>query len=181
MNQDQFWQLIEAARIGADAPTQDGVRPTPEPHDEDCERLVERLQLILTALPEEEIIRFDRELDARMAQSYTRPLWAATYLINGGCLDDAFDYFRGWLISKGRVIYEAALADPQSLADLDDPLLESGEVDCERLLYAALQAYETKTGRSMPQEPLSWELSGAEWDEDKVDDLYPRLAARFPL
>jgi hypothetical protein len=52
-----------------------------------------------------------------MAESYRWDLWGAAYLINGGCSDDGFDYFRGWLLSQGRAIWQATLADPDSLAD----------------------------------------------------------------
>jgi hypothetical protein len=31
-----------------------------------------------------------------------RDQWGAAYLANGGCSDDGFDYFRGWLIGQGR-------------------------------------------------------------------------------
>jgi hypothetical protein len=36
-------------------------------------------------------------------------------LINGGMSDDGFTDFRYWLISRGRDVYERALADPDSL------------------------------------------------------------------
>jgi Protein of unknown function (DUF4240) len=52
-----------------------------------------------------------------MAQFYRLALWGAAYLINGGCSDDGFDYFRGWLLSQGHATWQAALADPDSLAD----------------------------------------------------------------
>jgi hypothetical protein len=45
-----------------------------------------------------------------------RDQWGAAYLANGGCSDDGFDYFRGWLIGQGRKVYETVLADPDSLA-----------------------------------------------------------------
>jgi hypothetical protein len=33
-------------------------------------------------------------------------MWVAAYLMNGGCSDDGFDYFRGWLIAQGRTTLE---------------------------------------------------------------------------
>jgi hypothetical protein len=44
-----------------------------------------------------------------MAQSYRLDLWGAAYLVNGGCSDDGFDYFRGWLLRQGRATWQAAL------------------------------------------------------------------------
>src|SRR5207249_5020548 len=43
------------------------------------------------------------------------------YLINGGCSDDGFEYFRGWVILRGRKAYEAAMKNPDSLAGVVDP------------------------------------------------------------
>jgi len=42
-------------------------------------------------------------------------------LINGGCSDDGFFYFRAWLISRGQKVYDAALQNPDSLAKVADP------------------------------------------------------------
>ena len=53
-----------------------------------------------------------------MADSYRSSLWAAVYVINGGCSHDGFDYFRGWLMLQGRETFGQAVADPGSLADL---------------------------------------------------------------
>jgi hypothetical protein len=52
-----------------------------------------------------------------MSCSYLGSLWAAAYRINGDCSDDGFDYFRDWLITQGRDMFEAAVADPDALAD----------------------------------------------------------------
>ncbi len=38
-------------------------------------------------------------------------------VVNGGCSDDGFEYFRGWLIGQGGAYFEAALKDPERAAD----------------------------------------------------------------
>lgn len=68
-----------------------------------------------------------------------------------------------------------ALRDPGSLApeiaDVD------GDLECEDMLYVARKAYEVKSGDEMPDRPsLEWTLKGEDWDEDKVDSLYPELS-----
>ena len=40
-----------------------------------------------------------------VARSYDWNLWGAAYLMKGGCSDDAFDYFRGWLVAQGRRVW----------------------------------------------------------------------------
>ncbi|MFC9245678.1 DUF4240 domain-containing protein [Streptomyces sp. NPDC057136] len=72
-----------------------------------------------------------------MADSCTNPLWAAAYVINGGCSDDGFDYFRGWLIAQGREVFERTAADPDALAEV--PIVRASAADgldlaCEEVL-----------------------------------------------
>jgi len=50
--------------------------------------------------------------------AYTWDLWVVAWLCAGGlCSDDGFEYFRWWLISRGRQLYERAVSDPDSLVD----------------------------------------------------------------
>ena len=163
MDRATFWGMIDEARQASRG---------------DPEEQVLLLTDALAALPEAEIVEFQRILDQLMDESYAWELWAAAYIIRGGCSDDCFDYFRGWLIAQGETVFQNALRDPESLADvamLDDVWLEG-------MLYVAHDAYERKAGREMPWvESVSWprEPAGDEWDEATVDAKYPRLAARF--
>ena len=101
---------------------------------------------------------------------------ALALLFTGGCSDDGFDYFRDWLVSEGRDIFNGALADPESLADL--PPVEDSELETMR--YVADEVYEEKTGGTMETRMRdSGEPAGEEWDEDTVTDRYPRLAAIY--
>jgi uncharacterized protein DUF4240 len=113
----------------------------------EADEVAQDLAEVLADRPAGEIAGFEVELDRLLAESYRWDLWAAAYLINGGCSDDGFDYFRGWLVAQGRASWEAALADPDSLADLvaDADLGDDG-VECEALLDAAAEAYEQVTG-----------------------------------
>lgn len=42
-------------------------------------------------------------------------MWCAGYLMNGGCADDGFEYFRNWIISRGKDVYDQAKANPDTL------------------------------------------------------------------
>jgi hypothetical protein len=101
--------------------------------------------------------------------------------MNGGCSDDGFDYFIGWLIGMGKKHYEAALANPEASANGVDP--DDGEFENEAVYYVASQAYEAKTGKTDYYETIApkveRELVGELFDEDTVDELYPKLAKRF--
>jgi hypothetical protein len=98
----QFWSIIESG--GSEAL-------------EHPERQLEEVRERLSGLPLEGLLDFHRLFNRLMDDAYIWDLWGAAYLINGGCSDDGFAYFRSWLISRGRVTYEAAVRDPDSLAD----------------------------------------------------------------
>ncbi len=114
-------------------------------------------------------------------QGYGWPLWGAAYLLNGGCGDDGFDDFRGWLVTRGRAVFEAALADPDSLADVvtTDELYE---VACEDVLGAAWEAHQQLTGRNLPagsaRAPRPELGEGWDFDDDaEMRRRYPRISA----
>jgi hypothetical protein len=123
-------------------------------------------------------LEFDRILRSLISRSYTNELWAACYILNGGCSDDAFDYFRGWLVMQGREAFYNALRDPETLADIELPTDE--ELEFESVLYAGVTAYEEKTGEGFPDDlrGFDYNLTGEDWSEDDVDEKYPRLAAK---
>ena len=94
--------------------------------------------------------------------------------MNGGCSDDSFDYFRGWLIAQGKQVYEQALRDPETLALVATP----DDWEFEDMLGVAMAAYEGRTGHPYPGvERPAWQLKGEDWDEDTVEKKYPKLAA----
>lgn len=163
MDHDTFWQLISDSRA----------RITGQ--DEQAAALLE----LLVALPPEEIAAFDRIYAELLAKTYTWRLWAAGYVINGGCSDDGFHYFREWLIARGRGFFEQALADPDGLAAL--PWDEGQDAEAEEVGYAAAQAYERVTGGELPPHgvPYAGAPAGEPWEDDQLESLLPRLSARF--
>jgi hypothetical protein len=138
-----------------------------------------RLQTLLYGRPREDLQAFDRIYHEQLARAYRWDLWGAGHLINGGMSDDGFDYFCDWLIGRGRAVFEAALADPDALADI--PAVQPDEIEAEELRYAVQHAYEDTYDEEMPasESPVPDEPAGERWDEDDLERLYPRLAARF--
>src|SRR5688572_26599741 len=102
MDRDAFWSMIESANKQASG---------------DSQRQIRILRESLVELDPNEIIEFDTIMDEYRVAAYRNELWAAAYIINGGCSDDGFEYFRAWLIAQGKIIYERALRDPNTLAD----------------------------------------------------------------
>jgi len=145
-----------------------------------------------------EIIDFEIEFQKKMVQSYTSWLWGAAFVIMGGCSDDGFDYFRGWLISRGEEVYNEAINNPEFLAGYltEENLMEDEYApQLEEILSVGLDAYiYKKTGeseyndeihtkflhefehRGYQTEPAELDL---DWEEEDLEVRYPLLWSRF--
>ncbi|MER6556951.1 DUF4240 domain-containing protein [Streptomyces sp. NPDC001027] len=171
MDETEFWELVDASREAAEG--------DPE---EQADQLVERL----TRLDPEAVLDFARHFESRYNRAYRWDLWGAAWLLMDGASDDAFDFFRCWLIGQGREVFEGALhGDPDSLADLLDDFDEEIDGDGEELGYAADEAYEQLTGMVAPDlgiPPAAAEPEGTPVDfenEGALAERYPRLWQRF--
>ncbi|MCX5405874.1 DUF4240 domain-containing protein [Streptomyces sp. NBC_00335] len=172
MDKQTFWKLIETARAQA------------EP-----DRVAQRAAALLAEHPAAEVAAAQQVLWDLLAESYRAPLWAAAYLINGGCSDDGFDYFRGWLLVQGEEVFTAALSDPDSLADHPRVRAASagGEyLEDERALSIAWTAYESATGQTLPSGSftITYPPLDPAWDFDFGDGAeltrrLPRLSGLF--
>lgn len=85
MGPRQFWQLIERSKVE---------------NEGHCDRQAGALTALLLEVPATDIMAFDRLFEYHVDQAYRNDLWAAAYIINGGCSDDGFEYFRRWLIGQ---------------------------------------------------------------------------------
>lgn len=77
-----------------------------------------RLAAVLAEMPESDVHAFAAEYTKVMNRAYTWDLWGAGYVVMQGCSDDGFKEFRNWLISEGRVTFEAVLAEPDRLVEI---------------------------------------------------------------
>lgn len=160
MDKQAFWDLLE----GLDPETAGG-----------------ELAAQLDALEAEDIAAFQHHFDEEHARAYTWPLWGAAYLMEGGCSDDGFEYFRYGLISRGRKVFESAIADPDSLAVLLD---EDDFLSNEEFGYVAREVYENKTGSEIPRDGVAHpaDPAGEDWDFDDEElcaAKLPKLWAKF--
>lgn len=166
MDRNAFWKIIDEAR--------QSVGDTDE-LEEVASAVTDRLK----ALSPQEIVSFEQHLSDLMAESYRWDLWGVAYLVNGGCSDDGFDYFRGWLLANGRERWEMAMANPELAGEWTEP----DAAFCEDMLYVAMDAYEAATGKELPQETLTIRRPdaplGERWEEDQLEELYPDLYEKF--
>jgi hypothetical protein len=164
MDEERFWTIVAKAC---------GSNPRK------AEEWGARLRAALEKLPPDEIVEWNHIFDRLAARAFTVDLWGAAYTINGGASDDGFYYFRCWLIGMGREVYETAVADPDSLADV----VVRG-IDAEAGIFAAAHAaWMAVTGRPdtdpYPARKERATLRGEDWDFDdeaQVRRRLPRLA-----
>ncbi len=162
MNEEKFWKLIEESRLNLSSP-----------YDQ-SNQLVD----LLKKESKEDIIGFDRIFTAKRFESYRWDFWAVAYILNGGCSDDGFEYFRCWVIGNGKSAFESALKDPVSMANLTSPDNDMNEN--EELMYAASIAYEVVTGSKMPYSKAKYpEIKGEEWNEEELPNRYPALCNKY--
>ncbi|MCA8956630.1 MAG: DUF4240 domain-containing protein [Planctomycetes bacterium] len=166
MEPDAFWSLVDRFVV-----REPGAPPDVTP-----------LESALASRPATEIVAFDLGLQQRLADSYGWPLWGAAYLIQGGCSDDGFEYFRGWLIAMGREMFTRATTNPDSLAELLDPGIDGDALECEDILNVAAHAHQSATGAEITGAAIGYPELGPCWDFDDDDEMrqrYPRLFERF--
>jgi hypothetical protein len=169
MDVDEFWSLIDRSRDG---------------REDDIDDQESALEDLLREHGREDLIAFTRLYEELMARSYRWDLWGVGYLINGGMSDDSFDYFREWLISRGRAVFERALEDPDSLAGVVGEVDQDEGLEAEAFGSAARTVYEEQYGEEMPMDDtiaFPTEPAGEEWDEegDQLRQWFPRVWARY--
>jgi hypothetical protein len=172
-----FWHLVDQARDRVSDLT-------------DVEAIAQEAQALLSALPVGEITAADQAFWQLMADSFQDSLWAAAYVINGGCSDDGFDYFRGWLILQGREPFEQALRDPDSLATwptIVRAAQDESELECECALVMTSRAFTAVTGDELPaSDAITYPDADpdGEWsfefdDDEEMNRRLPRLSALY--
>ena len=98
-------------------------------------------------LTPKQMIGFRLRTDKLLYDTYNSEMWCAGYIMNGGCSDDGFEYFRNWIISRGKDTYYKAKENPDSLIS---EFIEGEEYyDFESFWYVALTAFENKTGKEL--------------------------------
>ena len=161
MTLEQFWNIVENVHRTSDGDM-----------DTKCELLTQELR----KLPAPEVKSFAEHFDSCNDRAYTWELWAAAYIIGGGCSDDAFSDFRATLISMGRDTFERVISNPDTLTDME---VAEDSAFYEGYQYPVIKVYKEMTGGlPMRSSPHPESPSGTQWDEDTVADLYPRLAQK---
>lgn len=171
MDETQYWAIVDAAA------------------KQNLNEAAHETYLIneLKKLSLEEIAGFRMRTDKLLYDTYTTEMWAVADLLNGGSSDDGFEYFRLWLISRGKNVYYAAVKNPDSLIN---EVQEDGYIyEFEMFWYVALEAFEQKTGKELYDHIdydkfTTHEGKYSAIDTEKMSEAYlkktcPKLYAKF--
>lgn len=173
---DRFWNIIERASSSA---ADSGVL------------FDEALLDLLAGRPPQEILEYAERFDEVHDALYRWDVWAAAYLIGGGCSDDSFMDFRAGVIALGRDWYDRTVLDPDSLAERPAVIEAAGAHRDEALFYedvnyAASGAFERLTGdpdafykawaeyRSADEQDGEADM-GEDFDFDDAAEMHRRL------
>jgi hypothetical protein len=182
MDEARFWSIIESTRNAA--------KPIPRAATTDfLDVHIQTLHDALKVLPPADVAAFAVRFHELSVRAYRWDLWGAAYWMHGECSDDGFIDFRACLISLGKDRYYAALANPDSLADIVDapdvPYMQS-----EGFQYVAGKVYESLTGEEIPdsayrgvdspENPVGYDADVDHGDEEYMSEHYPRLVAKLP-
>lgn len=131
LDEDLYWKIVAEGLNNSD--------------DQDSQEqfLIDRLQKLTPT----EIVGFKLRTDQLLYDTYNAEMWCAGYIMNGGCSDDGFIYFRNWVISRGKDVYYKAKQNPDSLAEQIDEELDF--YDFESYWYVASEAFTNKTGKDL--------------------------------
>lgn len=166
--EDKYWQIVETSKTKKSQ--------------------VEQYNAILNSLKTlsiEEIAGFKLQTDKLLRDSYKNELWCAAYIINGGCSDDGFEYFRCWLISKGKKVFYESLKNPDYLVDHASG--NDMENEFEDFWYVANDAFTKRTGKdiyaylersaSNAYNPIKFTWS--EEEPESMKKICPKLFKKF--
>lgn len=179
MNKEKFWELIDQARIANGGDT-DGMHSW-------------LVKWLVNNGDPQDALTFDSIMREYHRASYKYGLWtAAMVMSNGWRSDDGFHYFQGWLIAQGKDVFLSALANPDSLADVE----VVGRSEFESIDYIGFDAYEEMTGEdgyNVPDDEMKtaqirrdvtkdikYGDGIEEWHDEDVLEYLPNLCAAYP-
>ncbi|WP_088068394.1 DUF4240 domain-containing protein [Gottfriedia luciferensis] len=178
MNEKEFWSLISKMHI------------VEEPYEWVISHLARQ--------SDEVIVGFEIQFETAFTKAYNSNLLGAAWIIMGGCSEDSFAHFRGWLIGQGEQVYKKTLNNPDYLAEYIFPIYEEEGLspELEEMLDLALQAYSIKQKGDDDWDDKLWnefnslvESKGYKYPElqlsidwksnDELKNKFPKLWKRF--
>ncbi|HXV73834.1 MAG TPA: DUF4240 domain-containing protein [Sphingomonadales bacterium] len=158
MTDELFWELVDH-----------GLR------DQSIGERLDSLPCRLALFKPAAIRGFDKILRRMDNAACRTDIWTLAYLLRGGCSDDSFRDFRGWLIMQGKKVFEATLAAPD---DFNVALYHGTSGGMDGLQDAAPMAYDLREGKPFnPAKGPPLDLKGPPIDEKDFAGFLPKIAA----
>ncbi len=173
LDEDLYWSIIDKS-----------LKSTTDQEDQEQYLIKE-----IGKLTPRQMIGFRLRTDKLLYDTYTSEMWCAGYIMNGGCSDDGFEYFRNWVISRGKDIYLKAKQNPDNL--ITQATQDAEYYEFESFWYVALEAFRQKTGKNLydyidndhfktkegnyPHFEFTWK----EEDPESMKKICPRLFEKF--
>ena len=131
LDEGLYWSIIESS-----------IKETKNQDDQEL-NLISKIE----KLTPKEMIGFRLRTDQLLFDTYNENLWCAAYIINGGCSDGGFEYFRCWLISRGKDAFYKTKDNPDYLINL----IQKGQdnYEFEGFWYVAMNAFKNKTNNEL--------------------------------
>ncbi len=173
LNEDLFWEIIDKSLQNTT--------------NQDLQE--QYLIKEIGKLTPKEMIGFRLQTDRLLYETYNSEMWCAGYIINGGCSDDAFEYFRNWVISRGKDTFLKTKENPDYLIN---EVVDGAEFyEFESFWYVALEAFQKKTGKDLydfidydnfkmgegnyPQFEFTWEEENPESMKKRCPRLFEKM------
>ena len=129
-----------------------------------------------------DLIDFEMFIGRQLRVLHSGALWRAAYLMCGGCSDDGFGDFKGWMLLRGRDFCSRCANDPEELSTVEFGPEEYPA--CPEVSQAAAIIYQEKYGQKIPAQWVGYppiperELSGF-GEPAKMAASLPRLWRRW--
>jgi hypothetical protein len=131
LDEDSYWAIIA-----------NSLKQTDNQEDQELFLISE-----IEKMSPDEMIGFRLRTDKLLYDTYNQELWCAAYIMNQGCSDGGFEYFRCWLISRGKEVFYASKANPDSL--LKEVVKDKEVYEFEGMWYVAMNAFKNTTGEEL--------------------------------
>jgi Protein of unknown function (DUF4240) len=161
MDASDFWQIIDRSLKNTDG---------------DANKQKTNLTKILKREDIKDIVRFNNKFFSLMEIAFDTKLQAAADIMHDDCTDECFTGFRAWLIGQGKDVFEKAIVNPESLADVK---LKSNQTSVD-LQFCADDAFMYLVEDHIPLGlKFSNEPHGRNFPKDQYANFFPKLWEKF--
>ncbi len=176
LEKDFFWQIIENSLQNSYSLQEQKIY----------------LSIELEELVAEDVIGFQLRLEQFLSLLHTAEMWCAACIMNDETDPKHFLYFKNWLISQGKELFDHAIANPDDLAEFFDEGFNGNDLyEFEGFHLIANEVFENRFEHQLAEfidentlqlNPQNLPKPSFDWDEENLTNLQiicPRLFKIF--